>query len=91
MKSKAISAVIALIYVVSAYSTSEAETAIRVALYLIFPLACIWFSEAMGSYTGGMGRGVTRATPGCFVAFGGWLLLLLPAILALLAGLRGSG
>ena len=38
----------------------------------------------MGGYTGvGMGRGaITSTTPGCLIAFGGWLILLLPPVIA---------
>jgi hypothetical protein len=57
---------------------------LKVALFLILPLACIFFSDAMSGYTGISGIGVrpriTRTTPGCFVAFAGWLLLLLPLL-----------
>ena len=57
----------------------------QLALFLILPLGCIWFSDAMGGYTGmGMGSGaITSPTPGFLIAFVGWLLLLLPIILAL--------
>lgn len=53
----------------------------RLAIFLILPLACIWFSDAMGGYTGGLGRGaITSRTPGWFVAFGGWMMLLMLVI-----------
>lgn len=84
MKSRLLSGIIALAYMIGAYFTADAETMWKLGLFLVLPLACIWFSDAMGGYTGvGMGRGaITSTTPGCFVAFGGWLLLLLPIIIA---------
>ena len=47
----------------------------------------------MGGYTGaGMGCGaITSTTPGCLVVFGGWLLLLLPLIIASITAFSGTG
>ena len=92
MKSRILSGIIAAAYLVGVYLSADGATTFKVGLFLILPLACIWFSEAMGGYTGiGMGKAaITRATPGCFVAFGGWLLLFLPAIMAVIKALRLS-
>ncbi len=92
MKSRILSGIIAVAYLVGAYFAADAETMWKVGLFLILPLACIWFSDAMGGYTGvGMGRGaITSTTPGCLVAFGGWLLLLLPVIIATVMALSGN-
>ncbi|MFC1451825.1 hypothetical protein ACFLSJ_00600 [Verrucomicrobiota bacterium] len=85
-----LSGIIALAYLIGAYFTADAETMWKVGLFLILPLACIWFSDAMGGYTGvGLGRGaITSTTPGYLVAFGGWLLLLLPVIIATVMAMR---
>ncbi|MBN1270334.1 MAG: hypothetical protein JXB04_12155 [Kiritimatiellae bacterium] len=93
MKSRSISGIIALVYLAVAYLADGPELTWRVAIFLVLPLACIWFSDAMGGYTGvGFGRGaITSTTPGCFVAFGGWLLLLLPVIAGLIMWIRGNG
>jgi hypothetical protein len=81
MVSRTISGAIALAYLVAAYFGSGGEATFRVAIFLVFPLACIWYSESMGEYVGGFGSHViTERTPGCFVAAGGWLLLFLPII-----------
>jgi len=92
MIGRLISLVIAAVYLIAAYFGSGGETAFRMGMFLILPLACIWFSEAMGAYTGvGFGRGgLTSTTPGCFVAFGGWLLLALPVIVGLIMWARGN-
>ncbi len=52
MKSRIISATIAVIYLIAAYVTVDAEAIWMIGLYLILPLACIWYSEAVGGYTG---------------------------------------
>ncbi|WP_372720667.1 hypothetical protein [Novipirellula sp.] len=60
--------------------TGSGESAFRALLFVLLPLLCIWFSDAMGRLTGismGLGRPViTKGTPGVFVAIGGWILLI---------------
>ena len=52
----------------------------RVTGFLVFPLACIWFSDALGKLTGirmGLARPViNQTTPAIGVAFAGWVLML---------------
>lgn len=81
-KNRLLSLVVALGYLAAAYFGGGWELVWRAAIFLILPLACIWFGDEMGSYTGiGMGRGaITSPTPGWLVAAGGWLLLLMPVI-----------
>ncbi len=69
---------------------------LRVACFLILPMACIWYGDAMGSITGPMtgllfsGSSITKESPGCLVAFVGWIVLLLPVIALLIAwSMRG--
>lgn len=92
MNSRIISGTIALIYISAASLSGGFGLAWQVVAFLILPLACIWFSEAMGDYASvGLGRaGITRKTPGCFVAFGGWLLLLLPVIVGVIGFISGN-
>lgn len=81
MVSRTISGAIALAYLVAAYFGGGGEGMFRVAIFLVMPLACIWYSEPMGDYVGAFGRHpITETTPGCFVAAGGWFLLFLPVI-----------
>jgi hypothetical protein len=93
MKSRILSILIAILYLVYAYHAGGGELVLRVLGYLLLPMACIWFSEEMGSYTGvGFGRGaITQETPGCLVALVGWLLLLLPLILLMIMAIRPLG
>ena len=47
-------------------------------------LALIWFGDAIGSFTGSVGRGgnIDRESPGCLVCALGWFLLIgLPVVL----------
>jgi hypothetical protein len=80
-KGKTIAILISCFYFIIALFVGEW---IRVVLFIILPLACIFFSDAMGGYTGmsrlGAGPWITRTTPGFFVAFAGWLLLLFPLV-----------
>ncbi len=82
-KGRIISAAIAVFYVVVASLTSGAEAAFKLIAFLILPLGCIWYGEALGSFKGLMrGQYVDTATPGCLVTFVGWIILLLPVFMA---------
>jgi len=84
MNSKIISGVIALTYIIFAFVEEGAIEAGKFGMCLILPLACIWFSEDMGNFTGSYINGPMTRSPGCLVAVFGWLLLLLPVILAMI-------
>jgi len=89
MIGKSISLLVAIAYLTTAYLHSGGEAAFKVGMFLILPLACIWFSDAMGSFTGVMrGQYINATTPGCLVAFGGWLLLALPLIIGAITALN---
>jgi hypothetical protein len=61
-------------------------TVLIVAAYLLLPLLCIWFGDEMGSYIGTLpGPAINKPTPGCLVRIGGWVLLLFPVIVVLIA------
>ncbi len=86
MKSKILSLCIAFAYVALAFYNGKSDDGAYLVMFLFLPLACIWFSDVMGGYTGyGISTApITKTTPGCVVALGGWLLLLLPAIIGLI-------
>ena len=49
---------------------------------LLFPLACIWFPDELGEYVGRLpGPAISHTSPAWTVRVGGWVLLLLPAVL----------
>ena len=87
LSSRALSLVVAFIYLgISAYAERlDGRLVVHlflVAVALLFPLACIWFPDELGEYYGSLpGPAITRVSPGWMVKLGGWLLLLLPAIL----------
>ena len=86
---RAASALVAIAYVVAGILHDGAELAFKMVLFTIFPLACIWFGEAMGGYVGPtMLIGITKRSPGQFVCVLGWLLLLLPLSIVLLYALK---
>ena len=73
-----LSILVCALYVYAAYSTTgSTERAFKTCIPLIFPLACIWFGEQLGQYTGFMrGRYISETTPGFLVAAGGWFFLI---------------
>lgn len=57
----------------------------RMAMFFVFPLACIWFPDVIGTFTGSFGRSnITETSPEIMVLLGGWLLLFLPLIQVLI-------
>ncbi len=83
---KVLSALIFLTYLILMYMIGGAEWCFRLFLLLLLPLACIWFPEELGDYTGLAGRGyVSESSPGWLVALVGWILLLLGGPLLLRA------
>jgi len=81
---KYIAAGISIIYLLLAGIYGGGAVFIRMFLFLLLPMACIWFSDEMGGVTGVrmrmIGPRITQPSPGCMVKFMGWVLLLLPII-----------
>jgi len=83
---KILSVLIALIYIAMAFAAGGVEDAVKVLLFVIFPLACIWFGDLMGGYVGPTSSmAITEPSPGLMVCIAGWVLLLVPIIAGLLA------
>jgi hypothetical protein len=88
--SRTLSGSIAAIYILLAGIGVGPEAAFKVVMFLILPLACIWFSDAMGGYTGsgsvflGGGMPITQPSPGIFVRIVGWIVLLLPVVILII-------
>jgi hypothetical protein len=80
---------VAITYVVLATIARGPVLAIKVGICVILPLACIWFSESMGRYTGlgGLAYGypITEESPGILVCIMGWVVLLLPIVVGVIA------
>jgi hypothetical protein len=79
-----LSVLVAVIYIVIAAIHSGAGMAFKFAICLALPLGCIWFSDAIGRYTGlglmQFSYPITKQSPGVLVCIMGWVVLLLPVI-----------
>jgi Zn-finger nucleic acid-binding protein len=83
LKSRLLSGIIVLVELGVAIATGHPEYIFTMVLFFIFALCCIWFADSIGSYTGFFplfrpSPPITKKTPGVFIAFIGWLLLLVP-------------
>lgn len=82
------SGVVCAVWIGLAFHTGGLGQAFKTAAYFLLPMACIWFSEAMASYTGvmwGRGRFIDQRSHPTFLRWGGWfLLLVVPLILILI-------
>lgn len=80
-----LSGLLAVGYVIGTFATGGGEAGFKVLAFIILPLACIWFAEPMGGFTGSSGNiWITAPSPGIFVCIAGWLLLILPLFFILL-------
>jgi hypothetical protein len=81
---KILSALVAITYIVIVIVHGGAKPAFEFAIFLILPLGCIWFSDAMGGYVelGLMefGAPITNRSPGILVCIMDWVILLLAII-----------
>lgn len=86
--SRGLSLVIHAAYLVAAYISGGGALMVKVAAGLLLPLACIWFPEPLGNYTGLINlQSVSEKTPAFFVSAIGWfLLVVIPLIVYALVG-----
>ncbi len=81
--SKPLSGGVALLYIVLSLSTRDASIIFRTGMFVILPLACIWFARQMGGYRGLLSLprpAITQPSHPFFVALAGWLVLLIPIL-----------
>ena len=92
LTSRKLSGGVAILYLIGAALTGEPKLIYNIAMFLILPLACIWFSEAMGGFTGrimlSFRPAISQTSPALLVAAMGWLLLLSPLAMTLLVILQ---
>ena len=87
---RGLSLFVALVYLTAAYLYGSGLLTAKVAVVLLLPMACIWFPEALGEYTGVMRlQAITASTPAFLVCAGGWLLLVGVPLVAYLM-MKGS-
>jgi len=73
---RSLSFLICFTYVVAAYSHGGGASALKVGAGLVLPMACIWFPDPLGEYSGTIrGQSMTSSTPAFLVCAGGWLVL----------------
>jgi len=83
--SRFLSLIVALTYLVAATVSEDPRAILLVIGFLLFPLACIWFSGPLGSYVGPRPiQYISKPSPSGLVALLGWILLVTPGLLALL-------
>jgi Zn-finger nucleic acid-binding protein len=81
---------VSICYLVVA-SFKSGETVIKTLMFLVLPLACIHFGEELGGMTGVRFRLtfaapiITKPTPGVFIVFMGWFLLMLPLVIGVIS------
>jgi Zn-finger nucleic acid-binding protein len=85
-RSRVFSSAVVALYVTVATGSSGDSRVVLLALtnvlrYCALPLACIWFPDALGDFVGGR---ITKKSPRSFVWFFGWVVLLVPALSAIL-------
>jgi CDP-diglyceride synthetase len=86
------SGIVYAVWIVLSLYTNGLGQAFKTAAYYLLPMACIWFSDAMASYTGvmlGGGRLLDERSHPVFLRWGGWfLLLLVPLVLVVMFALN---
>jgi hypothetical protein len=90
-RGKRLSLAVAIIYfAVAIIGRYEAVVFFQLFGFLLLPLACIWFGDQMGKYTGFSSIGqpyINKESPGCLVTLVGWILLLLPVLAGIISAL----
>jgi len=85
MAGKIISLIIAGICLVLTYITAGGEYFLKMIGILALPLACIWFSEEWGGYSGvwpsTTGASQIKASPPILIYIFGWIFLIVILIL----------
>jgi len=85
-----LSGLLAGAYLVIAFIAGGIAASLKMMIGIIMPLACIWFGDEMGQYRGTIRlQAMTCSTPGYLVRAGGWLILLLPIIIAIVMIMAG--
>jgi hypothetical protein len=88
MLARLLSLFLVLAYVTGAGVIAGPLSALRMLALVVVPLACVWFPEALGEFTG-HSYTLTKRSPASLVWFLGWVVLVLPLIIATLLWLQG--
>ena len=86
---RALSLVIYLSYLAVAYFHAGGLITMKIAVFLLLPMGCIWFAEAFGGYTGldAHLQVIDTPTPPFLICACGWFLLVgVPVVLYFVLG-----
>ena len=85
--SRLLSLILCVLYLIFAAIGGGFKGFLYTTAFLLLPMACVWFPDEMGQYTGtSMGKGyINTTTPSCFVTFIGWIFLLFPIFVGIYA------
>jgi len=73
---RGLSLLVYVAYLIGGYISLGGEAMAKISVFFLLPLACIWFPEPLGKFTGVMGlQAITTQTPAFLVSAAGWLLL----------------
>jgi hypothetical protein len=73
---RSLSLLVYLAYIRAGFARGGGAVALKLTISFLLPVACIWFSQPLGDYTGIMrGQLMTSSTPAFLVCAGGWLVL----------------
>jgi hypothetical protein len=84
--SRILSLTLVALYVVLAYALDHIGVIHRMIPIIVLGLACIWYGDALGGMTGFRWFGninISNTTPGGFLRFLGWILLMVPFLIFL--------
>lgn len=85
--SRILSLLLVASYVLFAYAADQIGVILEMIPIIVFGLACLWYGDALGGMTGFRwfyNINVSRTTPGGFLRFLGWILLLIPFIILII-------
>jgi len=87
-KNRFFSGLLAILYILGGFIAGGGKDGFIILGFVVLPLACIWFGDAMGGFTGlSTDIWITAPTPGIIICILGWLILLLPLIIAVVCAL----
>jgi hypothetical protein len=89
-KGRFISILIAGAWLWLGFKGAGGEGMLKVGMFLLLPMGCIWFGDELGSLDAPTSSGYLKASPGCLVALAGWLLLIVSFVVVMINLLRAG-
>lgn len=83
-----LSGLVAAGYIAMAILAFGAKGIVLAAAFLVIPIACIWFSNEMGSFIGTMNlQYISARSPARLIEAAGWVIILLAPVVAVVVKL----